>query len=171
MNKLFYLFIFLTATTAFAQKPTLTKIPTDLKESGLTPCFEPDEILRIWTSYEGGASFDELIEFVRVGDHWTITKYTYLHDEFRKDKSQQKIRKKTVLTGELPDNVSRYVNSRLLYANVNDQRNQLCLCSTFQAEYRLGDQSNIFRFDYEEQHNVHSTKIALKKMLKPYLSL
>jgi hypothetical protein len=170
MSKLFCIFFLLIATTASAQELTLTKIPTDLKESGLTPFFDPDEILRVWTGYEGGTSFDELFEFVRVGNNWTITQFTYLHNEFRKYKSEQKIRKKVVLTGELLDNVTQYVNSKLLYANVNDKRNQMCLCSIFQVEYRLEDQSNIFRFDYEEQHNINPTKIALKKALKPHLS-
>ncbi len=170
MSKLFCIFFLLTTATLSAQELTLTKIPTDLKESGLTPFFEPDEILRIWSSYEGGTSFDELFEFVRIGESWTITQYTYLHDEFRNFKSEQKIRKKIVITDKLLDGVTEFVNVKLLYANVNDERNQMCPCSIFQVEYRLGDQSNIFLLDYEEQHNINPTKIALKKALKPHLS-
>ena len=151
----------------------LKKLPADLKGLQVTPFFQPDEILRIWRFPEGGALFEELIEITRTGEDWTLIRYTYLLDEYRKDKELQKYRKKQQLNQpELIAALPGFINKRLLHRDVNgdnffdDGMPHFCVCDLYRAEYRQGNQLNIFEFDLEEKKNTNQSKLRLMKFLK-----
>lgn len=152
----------------FQEENHYKKLPGDLKKLDVISIFNSDEVLRIWRFPEGGAAFEELFEFRREDHKWYLNRYTYLIDEFSNEKSLQKLRKrKEIKLDGLGFEVSSYVNKRLLYKNVlNDSDQKKCLCDSYRAEYRLGNQGNIFTFDLEERQNINKSKELLIKALK-----
>ena len=147
----------------------IKEIPDDLTGMNVTNFFEPDEILRVWRFPEGGAVFEEMIEFVRMEDDWKIVRYTYLADEYKDGGQFQSFRKtQNIIQDELCESVDSFVNKTLLYKNavVADKEERFCVCDMYRAEYRINDQAHIFEFNLYEVSNTNTAKKRLISVLE-----
>jgi len=145
------------------------KIPADLNDMGVANFFESDEILRVWRFPEGGAVFEELIEIQRNDTIWTVNRFTYLLDEFRKDAKLKSLRKKEKMKLSASE-ILAFVNNRLLHQDTDLTKHEdvmnSCLCDLYSAEYRNGNYAHFFEFNLQETGNTNVSKIKLISFLE-----
>lgn len=167
MRGLTIIVLILTIGQGFGQGDNNVKqVPADLNRLGVTPFYEPDEILRIWRFPEGGAAFEEMIDFIKKDQSWTVIKYTYLVEEFRHDTQLKKIRNRITLTDkDIIDKIPLFINKDLQLRDTQLSPDGIYIEDLFQAEYRLGDKVYKFDIALSEKGIKNKSKIELIKIL------
>jgi hypothetical protein len=152
----------------FAQADNnIRQVPSDLNKLGVTSFYEPKEILRIWRFPEGGAAFEEMIDFIRTDKNWTVIKYTYLLEQFRDDKELRNLRKKVTLIDKgIINGIPTFINKDLQLKDTQLNPDGIYIEDLYKVEYRLGD--NLYKFDicFSEKEVKNKSKNELIKTLK-----